>query len=86
MEITHMDFITFCQALSKVFGKESAVKFSHLQTNGKHYYCDPGGSEAVELDATTIKVTLHNPFLETDEVKYIKVTTTTVQKTEFVVV
>jgi hypothetical protein len=79
-----MDFITFCKALTTFFGKESAVRFSYLQANGKHYYCDPGGSEAVELDDCTIKVTLHNPFLGTDKVKHIKVTT--VQKTEFVVV
>ena len=83
-----MDFITFCQALGslKGIGKDDAFKFSHLRKDGKHYYCDPGGSKAVELDATTIKVTLHNPFLGTDEVKHIKVTTVIVQKTEFVVV
>lgn len=79
-----MDFITFVQAVSTVFGKWEGVKFSKTLPNGKHYYADPGGSEAIELDSSTIKVTLHNPFLGSDEVKYIKVTT--VQKTEFVVI
>jgi hypothetical protein len=46
-----MDFVTFCRALITFFGKESAVKFSRLRKDGKHYYADPGGSEAVELDA-----------------------------------
>ena len=80
-----MDYNTFCTGLSQsgMFYASNVSEYAKLK-NGTPYYADPGGSEAYPLDSKTIKVTLHNPFLGTDKVKHIKITT--VQKTEFVVV
>lgn len=61
-----MDFLTFVKALIETnsFYKEEAVRYSHTNLQGKHYYEDPGGSHAIQTSDTTIEVSHYNPFTD----------------------